>query len=82
MTKPLEAPTLPFTERTYDGTHVVCLVCRERDGSHAPTCPIVALDGHVRELAAHVGEFVANVTETLEAIGRVLRDERQPPAIN
>ena len=75
--KPNGAPTLRFTDG--DG---VCIVCRQRNGIHAPTCPIVELDGRVRELAAQVGECVANVKETLEAIGRVLRDERQPPAID
>jgi hypothetical protein len=70
-------PTLRFTER--DGARVICIVCREADGIHGPTCPLVALDGHVRELAASVGEFVANVKETLEHIGRVIRDERPQP---
>ena len=69
-----EAPIMRFTQR--DGARVICIVCRERAGIHLPTCPLVALDGHVRELAAAVGEFVANVKETLEHIGRTIRDER------
>jgi hypothetical protein len=67
-------PTMRFTERA--GGELVCIVCRERAGIHLPTCPLVALDGHVRELAAAIGEFVANVKETLEHIGRTIRDER------
>ena len=53
------------------------LVCRERDGVHLPSCPIVALDAQVRELTAHTGIYVAAVQETLETIGRILRDERR-----
>ena len=77
MTKRDPPSILPFTER--DGAQVICIVCREHAGIHAPTCPLVALDGQVRELAAAVGEFVANVKETLEHIGRLIRDERPHP---
>lgn len=75
MTKRDAAPTMRFSER--DGARVICIVCREANGIHAPTCPLVHLDGQVRELAAAVGEFVANVKETLEQIGHLIRDERK-----
>jgi len=69
-----EAPIMRFTQR--DGARVICIVCREAGGIHQPTCPLVELDGQVRELAANVGMFVANIKETLESIGRLIRDER------
>lgn len=56
----------------------VCIVCRELNGIHAPTCPIVALDAQIRELTAHTGIFVSSIRDTLDAIGRILRDERRP----
>ena len=74
--KPDNGPIMRFSER--DGDNVVCIVCRERNGVHYPTCPIVELDAQVRELTAHTGTFVAAVQETLETIGRILRDERRP----
>jgi pyruvate-formate lyase len=37
----------------------------------------VALDTEVRELASHIGLCVANIKDSLEAIGRLLRDERR-----
>jgi hypothetical protein len=54
-----------------------CVVCSLREGLHLDTCPIVVLDAQVRELAAHIGLFVANVKETMDTIGRTLRDERR-----
>ena len=42
------------------------------------TVPIVALDTEVREMTGHVGSFVANMHETLDKIGRILRDEPEP----
>jgi len=72
--KTSDGPLLRLTE--HDGARVICIVCREAAGIHLPTCPIVALDVQARELAANVGEFVANVKETLERIGRLIRDER------
>jgi len=71
------ADPIQFSERDGAG-RVICIVCRELGGIHAPTCPLVALDWQLRELAAEVGEFVANVKETLEHIGRLIRDERAP----
>lgn len=59
------------------GDHLVCAVC-DREFGHTTTCPIVQLDGEVRELVAHVGAFVANIQETLTAIGVLLRDDREP----
>lgn len=75
--KTSEGPTLPLSARDGAG-RVICIVCREQAGAHLPTCPIVALDWQLRELAAEVGEFVANVKETLEQIGRTIRNERPP----
>lgn len=74
MTAKNAEPALSFTARDAGG-RVICIVCRELGGIHAPTCPLVALDWQLRELAAEVGAFVANVKETLEQIGRTIRDE-------
>ena len=68
-----ESP-LGFAVRSGEG--FICAVCLEADGRHLPTCPIVALAGHVRDLAMHTGVFLASVKDTLEAIDRVLRDNR------
>ena len=76
--KPNNGPTMRFGERDPGNGDVVCIICREHGGVHAPTCPIVELDTQVRELTAHTGVFIAAVQETLETIGRILRDERQP----
>ena len=67
-----------FTERlTDDDTgKVICIVCRIVNG-HDAACPLVALDGQVRELTSHVGSFVANMHETMQRIGHILRDERE-----
>jgi hypothetical protein len=73
---PTRAP-MRFSEREGGGGSVICIICRTADGHHAATCPLLELDGQVRELAAAVGEFVANIKETLERIGRLIRDERQ-----
>jgi len=75
--KTSDGPTIPLSVRDGAG-RLICIVCRELDGAHLPTCPIVALDGQLRELAAEVGEFVANAKETLEQIARTIRNERPP----
>ena len=59
-----------------EGARVICRICRGSHGHHARTCPLVALDTEIRELAGHVGLCVANIKESLDAIGRLLRDER------
>ena len=66
-------PAMRFMVR--DGDRVSCVVCHEDGGVHLPTCAVVELDVQVRELLAHVGAFVANIQETLETIGRVIRDQ-------
>jgi hypothetical protein len=76
--KPDNGPMMRFCQADAAG-RVICIVCRERDGIHSPTCPIVELDLQVRELTAHTGNFVASVRDTLETIGRILRDERRQP---
>jgi phage tail protein X len=56
---------------------IVCSLCH-REYGHTSTCPIVELDGQVRDLVAHIGAFVANIQETLAAIAVLLRDDREP----
>lgn len=72
---PDDAPVMRFSERV--GAHRVCIVCREVDGRHFPTCPLVELDTEVRALMAHVGLCVANIKDSLETIERLIRDEGQ-----
>jgi len=67
---------MPFSERLTD-SKVICFVCRTVNG-HAPTCALVELDDQVKELTSHVGVFVANIQDTVERIGRILRDESEP----
>jgi len=62
-----------FTEKV--GGRVVCIVCRERDGRHMKNCAVLALDGHVRDLASHMGIFLSSMRDTLEAISRSIRGE-------
>ena len=69
-----QLPTMRFTERA--GGQVICIVCREVDGGHLPTCPIVALDANMKELTSHIGVFVANMRDTLEAIARIVHSRR------
>jgi len=58
-----------------EGTRVICKLCGEAHGRHDATCPLVALDAAIRDLSAHVGMCVANIKDSLETIGRLLRDE-------
>jgi len=71
---PDNLPPLRFVR--YEGTRPVCTLCGEAHGRHYATCPLVALDVEVRNLAAHVGMCVANIKDSLETIGKLLRDER------
>jgi len=68
---------MPFTER--HGAVVICIVCRlpvdHLGAGHDGDCPIVALDAQVKEMASHVGVFVSNMRETLNMIGKILRDQ-------
>jgi hypothetical protein len=66
---------MPFSERLTDAK-VICFVCRTVNG-HDEACPIVALDHQVKELTSHVGVFVSNMQDTMERIGRILRDESE-----
>jgi hypothetical protein len=68
------APPLRFSRR--EGPRLVCNLCGQAQGRHFATCPLVALDAAIRDLTAHVGMCVANIKDSLEAIGRLLRDER------
>ena len=70
-----DRPPVRFTDR--DGGRVVCRVCGT-SGRHLPTCSLVALDTELRALAAHVGMCVAGVKESLDTIGRLLRDDPAP----
>jgi hypothetical protein len=60
-----------------DGDRLVCALC-DREYGHASTCPIVALSEHVNDLASHLGIFLANMRESLDAIVVLLRDDREP----
>ena len=70
---PDNPPVLRFTR--LEGARVVCTICGEQDGRHFATCPLVALDAEIRNLTSHVGMCVANMKDSLEQIGRLLRDE-------
>jgi len=70
---PDNGPVLRFTR--LEGARLVCTLCNEHDGRHFATCPLVALDHEIRALTAHVGMCVANIKDSLETIGRLLRDE-------
>jgi hypothetical protein len=70
---PADAPVLRFSRR--EGTRVVCTLCGDAGGRHGATCPLVALDAEIRALTGHVGMCVANIKDSLETIGRLLRDE-------
>jgi hypothetical protein len=71
MTMPRE--TLPFRPRGG-----LCRVCGVDAGApHATACPVVVLDGHMRELTAHMGIFISQVSETLEAMSAILADRRR-----
>ena len=59
-----------------DGDRVLCSLCRAEYG-HTTTCPVIALSGHLDDLASHVGLFVANMRESLDAIAQLLRDDRE-----
>jgi hypothetical protein len=59
------------------GDRIVCAMC-DREYGHTPSCPILALSEHVNDLAAHMGLFLANMRESLDAIVEVLKDEREP----
>jgi len=61
----------------WDGTCFVCQVCQTSNG-HTTTCPVDRLDDHVRDLVAHIGAFVADIQETLTAIGQLLSDGKEP----
>ena len=65
---------MAFTEK--NGDRVVCVVCKLEFG-HTTTCPIVALSEHVNDLASHMGIFLANMRESLDAIVELLRDDRE-----
>ena len=65
---------MPFTE--LKGDRIVCSLCR-REYGHTTTCPIVELTEHVNDLASHLGIFLANMRESLDAIVELLRDERK-----
>jgi hypothetical protein len=54
-----------------DRRGVYCRVCAGLDGRHIVTCPVVTLEGHVKDLAAHLGIFMASVRETLDAIDQI-----------
>ena len=53
----------------------VCRLCEALDTTHAPGCPVVTMDAHVRELTAQVGFIVAAMFETTEALNRLLRGD-------
>jgi hypothetical protein len=71
-----EVPPARFS--AHRGGRLVCRVCADEGGQHYPTCALVALDTELRALAAHVGMCVAGVKESLETIGRLIRDEGGP----
>jgi len=71
--KPPTPPPIRFTRR--EGGRLVCTLCHDVNGQHYATCPLVALDAAIRDLSAHVGMCVANIKDSLEQIGRLLRDE-------
>jgi pyruvate-formate lyase len=62
-----------FTRR--ERGRLICTLCHDEHGQHYATCPLVALDAEIRNLTAHVGMCVANIKDSLERIGRLLRDE-------
>ena len=66
---------MPFTDRL-TAEKVLCRLCHS-ENSHDAACPLVALDGQVKELTSHVGSFVASMQDTMERIGRILRDEQE-----
>lgn len=69
-------PDMAFITDT-DGDRLRCVVCH-REYGHATTCPIVELTDHVRDVVSHLGVFVANMRESLDAIAALLRDAREP----
>jgi len=69
-----DGPAMRFAVRS--GDRWICAICLEADGQHVATCPIVELDGQIRDLLAHLGLCVANMRETLEGMSRVIRDDR------
>lgn len=58
-------------ERRADGASV-CRVCQA--APHQDACPVLELDGQIRELLAHLGMFVAAMRETIETVERLLTD--------
>jgi len=59
------------------GARLVCALC-DREYGHKAGCPIVALSEHVNDLASHLGIFLANMRESIDAIIELLKDEREP----
>jgi hypothetical protein len=63
-----------FTETK--GDRLRCALCH-REYGHTATCPVLALSEHVNDLASHLGIFLANMRESLDAIIELLKDERE-----
>jgi hypothetical protein len=54
-----------------DGARVICAVCLRE--VHDEQCPVVIIHQQLRELAAHMGAFVAETRDTMETIEALLR---------
>lgn len=55
-----------------------CRLCAGSAVAHAPECPVVALRLQVREIVAELGLFISTLTEAVDQLDKLLRDDVQP----
>jgi len=61
---------------TEPGAKVICFACRFAGGAHDDACPIPKITEQLEEITGNLAAYVVSVRDSLDAIRRVLRNER------